>query len=67
MILFHVSHTKDSLMGLSPLYVKHAIVLASGRETAKCKAHHFLGGLPDYYTVSPLTADGEHVGFDVVV
>lgn len=66
MILFHVTHTERSLTGLSPLYTKHAIVLAGGRETAKIKARSFLGGLPDYYTVNPLTNDGEHVGFDLV-
>lgn len=63
MIVFLVSCPDPRLE--RPQRSSHAIVSAYGREGAKVAARSSLGGDPDKYTVSPLTAPGDSLRIDV--
>lgn len=46
---------------------KRVILSALDREYAKSKAHQYLGGNPDNFTVTPLTEHGDTVYLDVKI
>ena len=45
----------------------HVVCTARNREYAKSKAHAFIGGNPDDYTVTPLTEAGDRLHLDITV
>jgi hypothetical protein len=60
MIVFLVTRRVD---GMKPA---HVIINANGREGAKAGARAHLGGDYDHYIVTPLTAPGDVVRFDII-
>jgi hypothetical protein len=45
----------------------HVITWAHGREGAKRNANTWIGGDPDKYIVTPLTAPGDRVHLDITL
>lgn len=69
MILFQVtrpSNTNPTFGGVS-FRSQHVVIYADGRDYAAARAQRYLGGRPEDFIVTPLTADDDTVYFELTV